>query len=239
MKKLLLAAAALISLAGGHPAGAADLGVRAAAPPPVAPVYNWSGLYVGAGWGYGMSNLDTRFTSVGLPFSFNQTLGGRGWLGTVTVGGDYQLNNWLVLGGFADYDWANIKGNGQNQAPFAVIGPMNEKAAWAVGARAGWAMTPAILTYVSAGYTQARFTDASGTIPSHTYSGWFIGSGVETRLSGFLGIFGPGWFWHNEYRFADYHSTALSSGPLLTTVSVHPFVQTVRSELLYKFNWSQ
>ena len=76
-------------------------------------------------------------------------------------------------------------------------------------------------------------------IPSHTYNGWFIGSGVETRLSGLFGIFGPGWFWHNEYRFADYHSTALSSGPLLTTVSVHPFVQTVRSELLYKFNWSQ
>jgi outer membrane immunogenic protein len=66
-----------------------------------------------------------------------------------------------------------------------------------------------------------------------------VGSGVETRLSGFLGIFGPGWFWHNEYRFADYHNTALSSGPLLTTVSIHPFVQTVRSELTYKFNWSQ
>ena len=93
------------------------------------------------------------------------------------------------------------------------------------------------MPYFSAGYTRARFTDSAATIPSHNYSGWFVGSGVETRLSGFLGILGPGWFWRNEYRFADYRSTTFSNSPVLSSVSVRPFVQTVRSEITYKFNW--
>jgi len=237
MKKLLLAAVALIALTAGDRAGAADMAVRAVAPPPAAPVNSWSGVYLGAGWGYGMFNLDTVVTPVGLPFSATETLGGRGWLGTVTVGGDYQLNNWLVIGGFADYDWANIKSHGQSPSPIEPFGTLKENSAWAVGARGGWAINPTFMPYVSVGYTRARFTDAAVTVPSHTYSGWFIGSGVETKLSGFLGILGPGWFWRNEYRFADYRSTSFSNGPLVTSVSVRPFVQTVRSEITYKFNW--
>jgi hypothetical protein len=51
-----------------------------------------------------MYNLDTQVSRVPAVFSGSQTLGGRGWLGTAVVGGDYQLSNWLVLGAFADYD---------------------------------------------------------------------------------------------------------------------------------------
>lgn len=237
MKKLLLAATALIALVAGNPASAADMAVRAAAPPPAAPISNWTGLYVGAGWGYGMYNLDTQVNPAGLPFSASETLGGRGWLGTVTVGGDYQLNNWVVLGAFADYDWANIKSHNQTPSPIEPFGTVKETGAWSVGARAGWALNPAFLSYVSVGYTRARFTDSAAVLPSHNYGGWFIGTGVETRLSGLLGFLGPGWFWRNEYRFADYSSTTFSNNPLLTTVTVRPFVQTARSEIIYKFNW--
>ena len=183
MKKLLLAATALIALVAGNPASAADMAVRAAAPPPAAPISNWTGLYVGAGWGYGMYNLDTQVNPAGLPFSASETLGGRGWLGTVTVGGDYQLNNWVVLGAFADYDWANIKSHNQTPSPIEPFGTVKETGAWSVGARAGWALNPAFLSYVSVGYTRARFTDSAAVLPSHNYGGWFIGTGVETRLS--------------------------------------------------------
>jgi outer membrane immunogenic protein len=236
MKKLLLGAIALIALVAGDHVRAADMALKAAAPPPVAPVSSWTGLYVGAGWGYGMYNLDTQVNALGLPFSATETLGGRGWLGTVTVGGDYQLN-WLVLGAFADYDWANVKSHGQSPSPNEPFGTIKETGAWSVGGRAGWVINPAFLTYVNGGYTRARFTDSAAVLPSHTFSGWFIGTGVETRLSGLLGILGPGWFWRNEYRFADYRSTTFSTSPLLGTVTVRPFVQTVRSEIIYKFNW--
>ena len=237
MKKLLLAAAALIALVAGDPATAADMRVRAAPPPPVAPVSSWTGLYVGAGWGYGMYNLDTTVNVVGLPASASQTLGGRGWLGIVTVGGDYQLNNWLLVGGFADYDLANIKSHNQISSPLVPFGNVRESNAWAVGARAGLLLNPQFLTYFSGGYTRARFTDDSPVFPSHNYGGWFIGSGVETRLGGLFGILGPGWFWRNEYRFADYRSSAFTTSPALFTVTTRPFVQTFRTEVIYKFNW--
>src|SRR4051812_5270918 len=109
MKKLLLATAAV--LLAGPSALAADMAVRAAVPPPrpPLPIYSWTGVYVGAGWGYGMYNLDTQANNIVGPFSVNQTLGGRGWLGTAVLGADYQVTNWLVLGAFGDYDWANIK----------------------------------------------------------------------------------------------------------------------------------
>jgi outer membrane immunogenic protein len=236
MKKLLLATAAAAPLLAASLANAADLGVRAvAAPAPVVPVYTWTGLYVGAGWGYGMYNLDTTASVLPPLFSVSQTLGGRGWLGTAVVGGDYQLNNWLVLGAFGDYDWANIKNNGANP----VFGTLKENSAWAVGGRAGYAVTPAFLTYFDAGFTQAHFSTSAGVIPSHTYSGWFIGSGFDTRLSGllsgWLGL-GPGWYWRTEYRFSEFQSASFTAAPLPATASVRPFVQTVRTEIIYKFN---
>ena len=59
MKKLLLAAVALVALAAG-PAVAADLGRKAPAyiPPPAPPPPTFTGCYVDAGAGYGLNNID-------------------------------------------------------------------------------------------------------------------------------------------------------------------------------------
>ncbi len=224
--------------------------------PPAAPAANWTGLYVAGGVGYGMYNADTVWlNAAGATFlPFTQTQGGRGWLGTVGLGYDYQFTDKIVVGVLADYDFASIKGTIQNQGPFTV-GTMTENSAWAVGARAGWLVTPQVLSYFSAGYTQAHFSsvdmtiNASGapfsTVPSQTYSGYFLGSGVEAKLP----WFGNGWFARTEYRYASYGSktlpdTCINSG-LCTVglpaafVDLHPYVQTVRSELVYKFNWGR
>jgi hypothetical protein len=59
----------------------------------------------------------------------------------------------------------------------------------------------------------------------------------------------PGLFWKSEYRFADYRSqtarinfisTALYgiTGPTGMTERIHRYVQTVRSELVWRFNWA-
>jgi outer membrane immunogenic protein len=110
---------------------------------------------------------------------------------------------------------------------------------------------PSILTYVSGGYTEARFSGADlffPTVPpvnsglsvaARTFSGWFVGSGYEYNLNWL-----PGLFWRTEYRLAEYDrgSSAIlppSSLTVGTRVDSKPFVQTVRSELVWRFSWGR
>ena len=135
----LAVAAAGSALALTQIASAADMPIKVPAyKSAVAVAPSWTGLYVGGGVGYGMYNADTIwFLPTGAPFQpLTQTQGGRGWLGTVNVGYDYQFNNNIVAGVLADYDLASIKGTIQDQGPFTV-GTMTENSAWAIGARAG------------------------------------------------------------------------------------------------------
>ena len=248
MQRWLLGTAAALALAG--PAIAADMPVKA---PPVsrapAPIgYNWTGCYVDGGGGYGLFNQDSFTREDGVPSTSKVTNGGRGWFGTLGGGCDVQFGSWVV-GAFGDYDFAGLRGNvvipGLN-----VVGREKETSAWAVGGRLGYTLTPTILTYVNAGYTQARFSgvdffsqsgsgaSADAHIGAHTYSGWFVGSGFEYNL-GFL----PGLFWRNEYRFAQYNRDTLpilDNGGAQTGASLasDKTIQTIRSELVWRFNWS-
>ncbi len=180
--------------------------------------------------------------------------GGKGWFGTVQVGCDYQIGSNIVIGAFGDYDFGSIKGdmavpNAFGPGPW--ISEEKLKSSWAAGGRIGWLpFQERLLVFVSAGYTQAKFgavnfhfADGSGptgfSLAKNTYDGWFIGSGYEYGI-GFL----PGLFWKTEYRFADYgkeHVNVLrTAGNTITgaTIESHKYVQTVRSELVWRFNWS-
>jgi|SRR6267142_2683 outer membrane immunogenic protein len=248
MQRWLLGTA--VALAMAAPAIAADL--RPKAPPtkapPVAPIgYNWTGCYVQGGGGYGLFNQDSsRIDEVGRSSS-EVTNGGRGWFGTVGGGCDMQFGSWVV-GAFGDYDFTDLKGDIVIPASNAV-GREKQDSAWAVGGRLGYTLTPTILTYVNAGYTQARFAgvnfvDQSNGAPldaqigAHTYSGWFVGSGFEYNL-GFM----PGLFWKTEYRFAQYNRdnlAILNSAGAQTgdSLASEKTIQTIRSELVWRFNWS-
>jgi outer membrane immunogenic protein len=62
-----------------------------------------------------------------------------------------------VIGGFVDGDWTNIRGD---QSVFHTFrGEAQLRSSWAVGARIGWLVTPNLLTFFSAGYTQANFRE--------------------------------------------------------------------------------
>ena len=57
MKKFLLAAVGSATLLGvAAPALAADMAVKAAPPPYVAPIYSWAGFYIGGNGGWGSSD---------------------------------------------------------------------------------------------------------------------------------------------------------------------------------------
>ncbi|HET9718304.1 MAG TPA: autotransporter domain-containing protein [Pseudolabrys sp.] len=239
----------LVPLAAGT-AGAADLPAKAPvykAPAPI--IYNWTGFYVGAGFGYGMFNLDSSLTNNGLPESDNVTNAGRGFFGTVGAGFDYQFTNRILAGVFADWDFSDIKGH-FGDPWWERSGAIKQNWAWAAGARIGYLANPAVLSYFSGGFTQARFSGVTltdfglgqsgfDTTQAQTYDGWFLGSGIEAMLPGL-----PGWSVKTEYRFSDFGSkdvTIFSPGgaPSGGVAHVHPYVQTVRAELAYKFGWGR
>jgi outer membrane immunogenic protein len=255
MKRILLASAALLAFIGV--AQAADLPARVQAPPPMAPVVvapSWTGFYVGAGWGYAVSDTNSSVIPASGVAQGTTSNGARGWLGMVDVGYDYQFNvaGWnLVAGVLADYDFGNVTGTWNfTAAPGAgfttLTGVEKEKSFWDAGARIGWLITPDILSYFSGGYSSAHFNGMTlqpfGGVPmstsSHNYSGWFTGAGIETKIQSI-----PGLYFNTEYRFTSYGNATLpvtgSAAAIGTPVSLKlsPTQQTVMSGVHYKFNW--
>ncbi len=233
MKRFILTALAAGLMAG--PAMAADM--RAPAPmltkaPMMAPAYSWTGCYIDGGIGYGMWNQDHNIsTSIGgvVPNDFTTietTNGGRGWLGRLGAGCDYQVSSSWVIGVFGDYDFMRLKGSMATQlinGGFPTATDENELSAWSVGGRIGYLIAPNVLTYFDGGYTQTRFDQMNpirsngvptgNGFPAHTYQGWFIGSGIEYAFT-WLPI--NGLFVRTEYRYATYQKDDLSEFILAT-----------------------
>jgi outer membrane immunogenic protein len=245
MKKLLIATAVALATAGT--ASAADLPVKAAPMAP-APVASWTGCWVSGGVGYGMwrqRHHDEDSTTL-TQLTQDTDSGGEGWLGRVGVGCDYQVAPSFVIGAFGDYDWMNLKG--QYIVPLnGLIGEEKETGSWAAGLRLGYLPYPNLMTFVSGGWTQARFDSfalvTSGvpsfstafSVPQTTYNGGFIGGGYEYRLPWFQGL-----TWKTEYRFNFYRAQDVDYLPLnqtLTATHMQKDVQTVTTSLVWRFNF--
>jgi len=110
MKKLALAVAALSALVAA-PAIAADLARPVLKAPPPAPVWSWTGFYVGGNLGYLVEHDPgtSFFTQPGAdpntphPNSVAQT----SWVGGGQIGYNWQVAPWWVVGVEADWDWTN------------------------------------------------------------------------------------------------------------------------------------
>jgi outer membrane immunogenic protein len=158
---------------------AADLPSRDQAPYYPAPIFTWTGLYVGINGGGSFGN----FTNGGQYFFGNA---GGGMVGG-TVGYNYQGGP-LVIGIEADLDWADINGTG---APFPGIsgtGTINETNT--VRARLGYSFDRA-LVYVTGGWAGAsvsgngaNFISAPNLIinESHYLNGYAVGAGIEYSI---------------------------------------------------------
>lgn len=219
--------------------------VVSAAPVPL--VSNWTGFYANGGIGYGLWDVETTTVDParGCVSCARTDHAGRGWLGEVGLGYDHQFTDRIVGGLLFNYDFSDMRGR-SSDAVFTT-GDTSDDRAWFIGARAGWLMTPDILNYWSAGYTQTHFSGASlhnsytGALlvpPAHLQSydagGWFLGGGLEVAMHG-------GWFWRSEVRYADYsNGVRLETGitPLLY-LNFDPVVGTATSEIVYKFDWGR
>jgi outer membrane immunogenic protein len=196
MKKFLLGTVAVVAL-GAAPAMAADLAARpyTKAPPPVmAPIYNWTGFYIGG--------------HVGGAWTGNSNIGGNDgrFLGGIQGGADYQFApNW-VLGVEAQYSWLAHNDSGTAFLPNGVV-TRDNKGLGSVTGRLGWTWGPGLL-YVKGGYA---FTDTSlgvslagvpvafGTT-GNDKSGYTVGAGLEY-------MFAPNWSVKGEYQYYNFGST--------------------------------
>jgi len=258
MKKFVLALAT-VAVFGGSAIAADMAPAYTKAPAMPAPVYNWTGFYLFGGIGYGLWEADT-FTANTVTGVCNlcitQRQGGRGWYGTFGGGYDWQFGGNWVAGILADGQFGSISGTIQDQGPFSVG---NEKLqdTWAVGARIGYLVAPNVLSYINGGWTASHWSGTTlvssfvgapfGPPGVHTNSfdinsGWFLGGGVENSLNIF-GITAPGLFMKTEYRLAEFNNHTISqlsdaTGlPVFSDIHFKPFVQTISTSLVYRFNW--
>jgi outer membrane immunogenic protein len=253
MKKLLLALTAVAAFTGS--ASAADLGARpyTKAPAPVAPAYSWTGFYIFGGGGGGLWNADSNVQTFpgGGALSRDQRLGGSGWFGTVGAGYDWQFSGRWVAGIFGDGQFGEIRGSLSDPFNF-VEGREKLRTSYAAGARVGYLVAPNVLSYVNGGYSGSEWSGPTlsdlgtgvplATTGSFRRDGWFVGGGVENNFDIF-GITAPGWFMKTEYRSAFYDrinvpETSIATGLIPSAVTFKPWVQTISTSLVYRFNWS-
>jgi outer membrane immunogenic protein len=258
MKKLAITLSALAALTGS--AFAADLPARtySKAPVMVAPP-SWTGFYIFGGIGGGIWDADSNVQTypAGVALTRDQRMGGDGWFGTVGAGYDWQFNQTWVAGILADGQFGSLRGSISNPtfggAP-GIEGREKLRDTWAAGVRLGWLVAPNVLSYVNGGYTGSQWSSSAlsslvpgggptvATTNSFTRNGWFIGGGVENSLNIF-GITSPGWFMKTEYRGAYFTRATL---PEFTPAGVldgdaitfKPWVQTISTSLVYRFNWT-
>jgi outer membrane immunogenic protein len=178
MKRILGGMVVAAALSGS--AFAADLPPRSYAKAPVvAPVTNWSGLYVGGnlGYGWGSGNTDVSFLPSPAEFEFNNTtLGARssGVIGGAQLGYNWQIGS-VVTGLEADIQGSGIKGSARAPAiptfvpdfPLESSLSSEHKLSWfgTVRGRLGVTVTPELLLYGTGGLAYGR-VDASAN--------WFL-----------------------------------------------------------------
>lgn len=119
---------------------------------------------------------------------------------------------------------------------------------WDIGGRIGYLVRPDLMIYGTGGFTQAHFFNdgwwdifANGVGPNLPgrkgidFNGYFVGGGLETRLSANIYLQG-------ELRWADYGNRITNQGDFLGTLYVdkeYPSLLTARLGVVYKFDRSR
>lgn len=226
MMRMLLAATLLLAAAGE--AMAADL--PPVAPPPrapatyvpiAAPIYNWSGIYIGINGGYGFG--DTNWTAVPTG-SFNVD----GGLVGGTIGANWQMGP-AVFGIEADGDWQGISGH--DSVTSLCGGICETKSDWVatVRGRLGYAFDRVLLFGtggVAFGGIQSGFT--GGPYQNNTEVGWTAGAGLEFAITDNVTA-------KVEYLFIDL-SNATCNVDCGGTTPVSFYESAVRGGINFKFN---
>jgi outer membrane immunogenic protein len=260
MRNLLLSTVAFAALAGS--AFAADLPSRKEAPvyvPPPAPVFTWTGFYIGAdiGGDFGSTSLHNIFTGAttsrsldtsgvmgGGYVGYNFALGQGGLFGTGLLGGNF-LGGGVVLGVEGDFQGTS------NSSSFSWVDlntgdavTLHRQQNWLASAngRLGVAYDRALFYAIGGGAwaqgnSSLAFTSPTagfiGTFGRNTdLSGWDVGGGVEYAFT-------PNWVGRVEYRYYDFGNVNVNPNGLVATftpIREQITINTVRVGLAYLFS---
>jgi outer membrane immunogenic protein len=270
MHRLSIAAIAAVSVfALAQSASAADLGrkpiYKAPPPQPPAPVYSWTGFYIGGNGGYawGKSDVSTTVASAGnyfVPSDVSQiassgqgTIHPNGGTGGIQAGYNWQAGN-FVYGAEVDFDALSLSASRSITTQYisapGTFFTINQsvKTDWLFTARprVGWA-SDTWLFYATGGLAVTElkynniFTDTfapafeNGSI-SKTKAGWTVGGGVEYGLT-------RNWSVKAEYLYMDFgnvSSTGVVSTPGFAGASLNNSADLktniVRAGINYRFN---
>jgi outer membrane immunogenic protein len=221
MKRSLLAGLGLLALAAAIPAQAADLprGMPYKAPAAYAPMYNWTGFYLGIQGGGGWGDSDWN----GLAVSNSP---GGGLIGG-TAGYNWQgLGSPWVFGLEGDVAWSGVK---DSVACGALTCETKNNWFGTVRGRVGYAWDrwlPYVTGGVAFGDIEANRTGFTGN--SDTNAGWTIGAGIE-------GVIAGNWTAKLEYLYADLGDTTCSAAACGTATNVDLSMSVFRAGVNYRF----
>jgi len=223
--KTITLLAIAFSLSVVQTASAADMPTKAPAKAPMvtpAPVYNWTGFYVGIDGGYGWGRHD-RLNDTGFANSYDS----KGGLFGGHAGYNRQFGQW-ILGIEGDAHWTNIKGDDG-----AVGGTLDQTTTRFLGSirgRGGIAWNQFLL-FGTGGWSFANLNhfNPAGvpTDNSANRNGPTAGGGVQWA-------FNQNWSIGAEYRH--YWLGSYSAAPTgLTPFTVKNSIDTVTARISYRF----
>lgn len=234
MKKILLATTILAM--GVVSASAADLGARPYTKAPVlAPVFSWTGFYIGADVGYGFGTSkgqsSNAFGNFPLPYSYDPT----GAMGGGFIGANYQFNQ-FVIGVEADWQAADLNGDSGpiGAVPFTLSTTVKDYGS--VRGRLGIAFDR-VLLFATGGWAWGNFTTSYAFTGFPPYlvnrvdssNGWAAGAGLEYAFTNNV-------LARVEYRYTDLGSTSFVNFPTNTAEAGNRVtINDVRVGIAYKF----
>jgi len=233
-----LAAAVVISVGLMLGASAADLPARPyykAAPMP-APVWSWTGFYVGVNAGYGGDRIRYPFDFPIAATSGDATLTSSGGFAGGQIGYNWQTGSW-VFGVEADAAWSDITGKvAVSTAGLSVDAGTRLRWFGTARGRIGYAMDR-FMVYGTGGWAYGEtnsFLNANAGIfgavalsQTNRKSGWTAGGGFEYAIMEHVSV-------KTEYLYLDLGSDTLFASPVFN-IREHPTAHTVKAGLNWRF----
>jgi outer membrane immunogenic protein len=239
MKEILPTISAVVALAAIGSARAADLPVKA----PVTPSFNWTSCYIGAeggaAWGQSKHVNVAGSTDTDITPTFDM----RGALFGGTLGCNWQVSPFLVVGTEADLSWTNKKGSANDVNGFNPNFTSQTQERWLALERARIGITPGDphwLWFLASGVAAADIQiDVTGpAFPTqsedHVRLGWTVGGGVEWA-------FAPNWSAKLEYLYVQFEDKQYFTPPpagFSNRAGGVPVTDSiVRAGINYHFDW--